>query len=124
MKLVSEKIKDKMKCYDKMDDKNKSSDKMVKIEKIAMLKDNLKENVKLQPSIGDDEVERNAGMQIRNAFEFLIESNKGGCITPKTPKRKYNRRRIGLITPTNSHKKNGILEWIKSMEKEKERSKK
>ena len=124
MKLASDRIKDKMKCYDKINDKNESSDKIAKIEKIAMLKENLKENVKLQPLIGNDEVERNVGMQVRNAFEFLIESSKGGNKTPKTPKRKYSRRKIGVITPSNSHKKNGILEWINSIEKEKERLKK
>ena len=48
-KLVSESIKDKMKCYDKINIKNESSVKVVKIEKLSKLKDNLNENVKLPP---------------------------------------------------------------------------
>ena len=124
MKLVSESIKDKIKCYDKINVKNESSGKVVKIEKLSKLKDNLNENVKLQPSNGDTEVERNDGKEVRNAFALLLESSKGGCSTPKTPKRKYTRRKIGLITPTNSQKKNGIVEWLRSIEKEKRNLKK
>ena len=99
LKKVSEKLKDKMYKYeDKID---KIEVKEVKLDKINMIK-SLKENINMkEDSLGNnseiDTMKKNDVMQIKNAFELMFESAKGGKLKPITPKRKKSKVKVASI---------------------------
>ena len=86
--------------------------------KIALIKEKLLENVNLdavkaKPEIeNDDAKEDTKKVEVKNAFDILLKSYNGGTNTIKTPRRKKQRKKIGLRTPQSSGK-NILQEWLK-----------
>ena len=79
------------------------------------------ENGLLFKDLSSDKIEQGK-RKITDAFELMLESSKGGSMTPKRPKKKNSRKKIGeRNTPSNSHKKRNIRDWLNSMNEEKEK---
>ena len=69
----------------------------------------------------NDNMNKNDVSKIRNAFELMFESNKGGNIRSITPKRKKGRKKVARIgTPKSAAKDGNIGDWFRRMSKNNE----
>ena len=88
-----------------------------------MIKESLKENINMkEESLGNnseiDTMKKNDVMQIKNAFELMFESAKGGKLKPITPKRKKSKMKVASIgTPKSTIKGSTVAGWLRKMSK-------
>ena len=93
--------------------------------KLERIKDSLNENVRVQGDVEqcsrleiDENLEAKKNSELKNAFEIMLESRKGGYTPSNTPRKRFLRKKIGERKSLEKNKRHvSIRDWFKGLEK-------